>query len=92
MNLSKQRNQQIFQDIERELVNAKRKHPNWPDHPAAQAGVVSEESGELMQACMQYKYERSSDPEKAEKQRQAMYDEAVQVAASAIRFLQNLKP
>lgn len=91
MNLSKQRNQQIFQDIERELQHAKRKHPNWPDHPAAQAGVVGEEAGELMQACLQFKYERAADPAKAEQQRKAMYDEAVQVAASAIRFLQNLK-
>lgn len=79
----------ILYDIFKELARAKKKFPNWPDHPAGQAGIVCEESGELMQACLQRKYERKklSDDD----HRRRMRSEAVQVAATAIRFIENLK-
>lgn len=54
------KNQNIWEAVEAELKRAKKKHPNWPDHIAAQAGIVSEECGELMQACLQYKYEKAN--------------------------------
>lgn len=79
----------ILADILNELKRAKREHPNWPDHPAAQAGIVCEESGELMKACLQWKYEK--DPVNKEIQIKNMRDEAIQTAAMAIRFLENLK-
>ena len=81
----------IWQQIELELRNAKRKHPNWPDHPAAQAGIVCEEAGELMKDCLQWKYERDSCDVVQEVQKERMKTEAIHVAATAIRFLENLK-
>lgn len=81
----------IMQDISAELKKSKKKHPNWPDHVAAQAGIVSKEAGELMKASLEWKYEKSVSEIVEEVQVKAIYDEAVQVAATAIRFLENLK-
>ena len=80
---------QIWEAIELELRKAKKKFPSWPDHPAGQAGIVVEEAGELMQACLQKKYERKkrSDAEHIARMR----SEAIQTAAMAIRFLENLE-
>lgn len=86
------KNQDIWKMIDDELRRAKKKFPSWPDHPAAQAGIVCEEAGELMQACLQWKYERMESLDGQEGQIKNMEDEAVQVAAAAIRFLENLKP
>lgn len=52
---------EIWLSIGLELSRAKKKFPNWPDHPAAQAGIVCEEAGELMKACLQWKYERAPE-------------------------------
>ena len=82
---------EIWQSIELEIRKAKKKFPGWPDHPAAQAGIVVEEAGELMQACLQWKYERSSEAVVQDVQRERMREEAIQCAAMAIRFLENLK-
>ncbi len=81
----------IWEAIELELRSAKKKHPNWPDHPAAQAGIVVEEAGELMKAALEWKYQRSVVELVASEQINAMRDEAIQTAAMAIRFLENLK-
>ncbi len=81
---------QIWQDIELELRVAKRKHPNWPDHPAAQAGIVVEEAGELMKAALEWKYQRDTNEYVQRKQIQHMKDEAIQTAVTAIRFLENI--
>ncbi len=80
----------ILDDILKELKAAKKKHPRWPDHICAQAAIVCEESGELIRAALNYKYEKSEDPEAEEKQRRELYKEAVHTAATAIRFLENL--
>ena len=82
---------EIWLAIDKELRSAKNKHPIWPEHPAAQAGVVVEEAGELMRACMKWKYERASDKNIKEYQKNAMKEEAIQTAVTAIRFLENLK-
>jgi hypothetical protein len=81
----------IWEAIELELRSAKRAHPNWPDHPAAQAGIVVEEAGELMKAALQWKYERADKSIDEQEQLYSMRDEAIQTAAMAIRFLENLK-
>ncbi len=81
----------IMQDISAELKKAKKKQPNWPDHVAAQAGIVSKEAGELMNASLEWKYERSGSELVQEVQVQAIYDKAVKTAAMAIRFLENFK-
>ncbi len=81
---------EIWHAIELELRKAKKKHPSWPDHPAAQAGIVVEEAGELMQSCLQWKYERAPEEIDQEVQKERMKQEAIQTAVTAIRFLENL--
>jgi NTP pyrophosphatase (non-canonical NTP hydrolase) len=81
----------IWSAIELELRKAKKQHPNWPDHVAAQAGIVVEEVGELMKACLKFKYENNTDVIKDIELREQMKQEAIQTAAMAIRFLENLK-
>lgn len=80
----------IMDDVIKELKRAKRKHPNWPDHIAARAGIVCEEAGELMKASLEFKYEKG----KYGKSRQEMIDEmrkeAVHTAATALRFIEDL--
>jgi NTP pyrophosphatase (non-canonical NTP hydrolase) len=80
-------NSAILDDILKELKRAKKKHPNWPDHIVARAAIVGEEAGELIRASLNYKYEKSN----AEDQLKEMQKEAVQTAATAIRFLESLK-
>jgi hypothetical protein len=82
----------IMVDIAIELKMAKKKFPNWPDHPAAQAGIVCEEAGELMRACLQWKYERANEEIVKEVQRERMREEAIHTAVTAIRFLENFEP
>lgn len=81
--------QNIWQSIELELRKAKKKFPGWPDHPAAQAGIVCEEAGELMQACLKFKYEKSATELGRISQVEHMKKDAIQTAAMAIRFLEN---
>lgn len=81
----------IWRAIEMELRKAKAKHPGWPDHVAAQAGIVVEEAGELMRACLEFKYEKGKRGQTIEQQKQKMHDEAIQTAVTAIRFIENLK-
>ena len=40
----------------------------WPDHVAAQAGIVCEEAGELMQASLELKYEKGKKGQTIEQQ------------------------
>mgnify|MGYP001251286183 FL=1 len=77
----------IWQQIGLELQRAKKEHPNWPDHVVAQAAIVSEEAGELLKEALQMKYEKTDAATSIE----AMKQEAIQTAAMAIRFLENLK-
>lgn len=72
-----------IQDILNELERAETKFPTWPDNIIEQAAIVSEESGELIRAALQVKYE-GGNIEDCRK-------EAVQTAAMCIRFLKNLK-
>lgn len=82
---------EIWQSIELELRKAKKKHPNWPDHIAAKAGIVCEEAGELMRAALLYKYEKGNGEKEIQVQVENMRTEAIHTAAMAIRFLENLK-
>lgn len=65
--------------IEAELRRAKEKHPSWPKDPIHRAAIVNEESGELIRSAIQYVYEGGSFS--------SMQTEAIQTAATAIRFL-----
>lgn len=70
--------QLIFAEIER----AEKLHPIWPWDIVHQAGIVAEESGELMRASLDCS--ASEDKNKT-----ACIREAIHTAATAIRFLQN---
>lgn len=74
----------ILDLIKTEINKAKAKFPNWPTDPTHAAAIVAEESGELVKACLELSYE----PHKTNIA--SVRDEAVQVAAMAIRFLQSI--
>lgn len=65
-----------------ELKKAMERYPEWPKvdfvHSAA---IVNEESGELIRAALQYRYEAGPSMN--------MEKEAIQTGAMAIRFLLN---
>jgi hypothetical protein len=70
--------------IDDELAAAIRKHPHWPkDNVIEAAAIVAEESGELIRAALQAKYEGGNI--------EACKKEAIQTAAMAIRFLKNIE-
>ena len=71
----------LIEEIRLELVRAKNKHPDWPEDVIHCAAIVSEESGELIRAAIQFKYENGTQEE--------MRKEAIQTATMAIRFLLN---
>ena len=65
-----------------ELKKAKLKWPNWLDDPIHAAAILSEESGELVQAANDFSYSEGS--------KEQMILEAAQAGATAIRFLENI--
>ena len=67
-----------------ELATAKKKFPEWQIDPLHALAVLGEEFGELTKDVLQCVYE----PEKSSPDR--VRAEAVQVAAMAIRFVENL--
>lgn len=79
----------IIADILKDMKNMKGKS-SWPDHPAAQAGIVNAESGQLMRTALNWKYKRKDETLGQEEQLIAMRIAAVRTAAAAIRFLENL--
>ncbi len=56
---------------------------DWPKYDVRAAAVVAEESGELVKAVLDHEEKNTS--------RYAIITEAVQTAASAIRFLKNFE-
>lgn len=85
------RRNDIWQAVELELRKAKKAYPQWPDHIVSRAAIVSEEAGELLQAALESKYEKGKKGRNSNEQVEQMRKEAVQTAAMAIRFLENLK-
>lgn len=81
---------EIWQAIEMEVRKAKKAYPQWPDHIVSRAAIVSKEAGELLQAALESKYEKGKKGRNAEQQIEQMRKEAIQTAAMAIRFLENL--
>lgn len=75
--------EQIIEEIMAEIKRAEEKHPGWPLDPIYAAAIVSEESGELARASIEYCWGREGEEE--------LKKEAVQVGAMAIRFLLNLE-
>jgi len=73
----------IWEQIELELRNDKKLQPNWPIHIVAQAAIVGEKAGVLINECLQQKYnvKQSENTESIKKA-------AIQTAVKAIRFLE----
>ena len=66
-----------------ECVRAEALHPVWPKDPVHQMAILCEESGEALQAALNFKERKGS--------KKNMVTEAVHTAATAIRFLKNVE-
>jgi len=71
-------------DIADELDRAMVKFPTWPTDPFHALGILGEEYGELIKAVVEFTYEpgKSSFDD--------VRKEAIQTAAMAIRWLENI--
>lgn len=65
--------------ILKELNRAKKKWPGWPDDTIHAAAVLSEESGEVVKACLDYTYSSGLLDD--------IMKESIQVGAMAIRLI-----
>lgn len=74
----------ILREILKEVERAKESNPTWPTDPLHAKSILGEELGELERAILQTIYE----PDKAG--RDDVREEAIQVAAMCVRFLQSL--
>lgn len=73
--------EKILTSILTEVEQAEKKHPIWPSNLIHGGAVVSEEAGEFIKAILDYNEHKSS--------KYWSMQEAVQTAATAIRFLKN---
>jgi len=71
--------EKVISDLFNELRRAEQKFPGFPDDPIHAAAIVAEENGELQQAVLQWTYEGGI--------KDSVYEEAIQTAAMALRFL-----
>jgi hypothetical protein len=78
-----------LQLIERERKYINKQMPNYPDHIAAKAGLVSADAGFLMQLCLDKKYENRSNSD-IEKIDVLIRQAAIRVAAQTLRFIENI--
>ena len=80
---------EIWHAIDQEIKISK-KSTTWPEHPVAQAGLVANASGMLLNASIDYKYHRGSSEDDIAAQKLRMKKEAIETAVTAFRFLENL--
>ena len=73
----------VLAQVMSEIDRAEKIHPIWPRNHIHQCAVVSEESGELLQAALNHDEHKGS--------KRQMITEAVHTAAMAIRFLKNIE-
>jgi hypothetical protein len=73
---------EALREFREELDAAERKFPRYPRDAIHAAAIVAEESGELVQAALQFTYEGGSYVR--------LRREAIQVGAMALRFLLHL--
>lgn len=80
--MKKNNHENILVEILNELERAKNIHPNFPKDLIHQAGIVAEESGEVMKAAIDYIYHKGNI--------QDVRKELIQTAAMCLRVLYNL--
>lgn len=73
----------VIDEILQELKSAEEKHPHFPDDIIHASAIVCEESGELIRAAIQARYENGNID--------AVKKEAIQTAATCIRLLNTIK-
>lgn len=76
---------EAIRTIERELDEALEQWPAWPADPVHAAAVIAEETGELVQACLDFTYALPNF------HRESIQKEAAQVGAMAIRMLMHVE-
>jgi cation transport regulator ChaB len=81
----------IWREITKELNRQKSQVPHFPVHVAGQSGVVCSYAGDLMREALSAKYGKGKKGADRTEQQKRLRAEAVRVAASAIRFVENLK-
>jgi hypothetical protein len=69
----------IMKEVDAEIKRAIELHPNWPKDIIHQAGIVCEESGELIQAALDHVY--FQDPI------EAVRTEAIHTIATCVRLI-----
>lgn len=80
--------QAIYRAIDAEVELAKRMYPEWPKDRVHGAAICVEEAGELIQAALDHVKPELNHKEGDTVER--MWKEAVQTAAMAIRFMEDL--
>lgn len=83
----KMRRQEIWAQVDAEMKRAKKKYKSFPDHPAAQAGVVVKQSGDLMKASLNVKYKRGNGLSSEKIQ---MKKSAIKTIVAAFRLLEQI--
>ena len=78
----------ILKSIGFELESAKSRYPWWPSDAVHAGAIVAEEAGELTQATLDHGYAHLNHNGADTVAR--MRKEAIQTAAMAIRFLENI--
>ena len=68
--------------IEKELISAERKHPNYPTDMFKQIAIMNEEAGEATKAVLHYHFEHGSLDD--------VKNELIQTAAMCVRMLMAL--
>lgn len=77
----------IVDEILDELKVQKRNKP-FPDHVAAQAGIITAAAGRVMAEALDRKYDKTARPDEVFRSR--LKNELVRTAASALRMIENL--
>ena len=73
----------IIKIVLKAVDEAEAKHPKWPLDIIHQSAIVAEESGELVQACLEYFYEN--------KPAVCIQKEAIHTIVTAFRLLKNFE-
>jgi hypothetical protein len=72
----------IYDDIKKELYDAKIKYPDWPKDKIHQVAIMAEESGESVRAMLNHVY-HGEDIKKVR-------EELIQTAAMCIRCIEDI--
>lgn len=71
-----------YSKIDKELIRAETKHPQWPEDMFRQLAIMQEEAGEVTKAVLHYHYEGGTLDH--------VKEELIQTAAMCMRMLIHL--